>query len=154
MLRKTKRSHAKRNIIFVVVAFVVVASGVLMFGRLNHWWDGKNASVTTKDDPAHPKTRPATSEGKKFDVPANLPKDSIKDYILVTEDERFKIRRSPGTDDYIITLYAIINRPDQYKMYKDQLHEYKQAALDYLKSINVDVNKAHITYEPQEATNL
>jgi hypothetical protein len=153
MLRKPKRSHKKLNILIAIVLLAVVAGGVFVAGRTRHWWDGSNTS-SRQDDPAQPKTRTETTEGKKIEVPEDTPENAIRDYVLITEDERFKIRQSPGTDNYIITLYAIINRPDQYDMYQDQLREYKQAALDYLKGKGVNVDKVNITYEPQEATNL
>lgn len=154
MLRKPKASKTKRNILIVVIVLVLAGAGVFALGQSRDWWDGKNTSVTQENDPSKPKTRTETTEGKKIEVPADLPEDAIKDYILVTENEQYKIRRSPGTDNYIVTLYAIINRPDQYDMYQDQLREYKQAALDYLRSTGVNVEKVNITYEPQEATNL
>ena len=154
MLRKTKKSKLPRNLLLVVVLLLVIGAGVFAFGRTNHWWDGKNTATKTTNTTGEVPTRTATSEGKKFDVPADLPQDAVKDYVLVTETDEYKIRQVPSTSNYIITLYAIINRPDQYSMYQDQLKEYKQKALDYLKSTGVNVDKATITYEPQEATNL
>jgi len=99
-------------------------------------------------------TRRATSEGKSFDVPTTVPQSAITDYILITDNPDFKIRQAPSTTNYIVTLYAIINRPDQYNDYKAQLSQYKQEALSYLKNNGIDTSKINITYEPSEATNL
>jgi|GEM_PF-1624903 len=155
MLRKQKQSRTRRNVVVALIVIVLVAgAGVFALGHNKHWWDGKNTAATTVKTTAQVQTRPATSEGKKFDVPADLPQDAVKDYVLVNETDEYKIRQVPGTSNYIITLYAIINHPDQYSMYQDQLKEYKQKALDYLKGTGVDTSKATITYEPQEATNL
>lgn len=135
----------------MIVLLFITGGTVYTLGLLNNWW---GTSSVAQDDPAVPKTRIEKSEGKEFDVPEDLPKDSVKDYVLITEDERFKIRRAPGSDNYIITLYAIINNPQQYDLYKDQLREYKNEALNYLKKTGVPTEKANITYEPQEATDL
>jgi hypothetical protein len=97
-------------------------------------------------------TYTATSEGKQFQVPADVPQDAIKNYTLINENEQYKIRSYQG--EYTITLYAIINNPSQYSMYQDQLREYKQSALGYLKGTGVDISKAKIIYEPDEAKNL
>lgn len=61
-----------------------------------------------------------------------------------------KIRKR--NNDYYVTLYAIINRPDQSDMYRDQLAQYKKSALKYLDDNNVNVNAVKIHYEPSEET--
>ncbi len=85
-------------------------------------------------------------------VPDDVNPDSIKQYELITENELYKIRKLDDT--YTITLYAIINRPDQAQTYRDQLKEYKGYALKYLEDQGVKTSKAKIIYEPEEATNL
>lgn len=99
-------------------------------------------------------TRQETSEGSTFPVPEDTPEDAITDYRLITENDQYKIRREGDTNRYIITLYAIINRPEQYEDYKNQLRDFKRSALDYLTAQGVDVNKLEITYEPEEAAQL
>lgn len=147
-----KPKSSKKKIILIAIALLILVGGIVyVLGRVNNWW---GASSVSKDDPGVPQTRIEKSEGKEFEVPEELPKESVKDYVLITEDERFKIRRSPGTDNYIVTLYAIINNPSQYDLYKDQLREYKNEALNYLKKTGVTIEKANITYEPQEAKDL
>ncbi len=85
-------------------------------------------------------------------VPETVDPSSVKPYTTVTENETYKIRELNG--DYVITLYAIINRPDQSDEYRDQLRRYKQDALNYLKEHSVDVTKVNIAYEPEEASQL
>ncbi|NCU30780.1 hypothetical protein EOM57_03155 [Candidatus Saccharibacteria bacterium] len=85
-------------------------------------------------------------------IPDSVDPSSIKPYTTIIDTETFKIRELDGS--YIITLYAIINRPDQSDQYYDQLKQYKQDSLDYLSKQGVDVNKVKIQYEPEEATNL
>jgi hypothetical protein len=89
---------------------------------------------------------------KKDQLPDNVKPDDVKDYTTLVENEKYKIREL--NDSYTITLYAIINNPSQYDTYKDQLKQYKQEALDYMKSKDIDTTKVKITYEPDEATNL
>lgn len=101
-----------------------------------------------------PQEKVAASEGKTFPIPKNVPKDSIKNYQLLKETDHFKIRYDKASNYYIITLYAIINRPDQYDQYKSQLRDYKHEALDYMKQQHININKATIRYDPKEATDL
>lgn len=98
------------------------------------------------------RTYTETTEGEEVTVPDNVDPSSIKNYTLVTENETFKIRELDG--EYYITLYAIINRPDQTDMYNDQLRQYKQDALRYLETHNVNITEVKLHYEPAEAANL
>lgn len=97
-------------------------------------------------------TYQAESEGKSINVPTNIEPESIKDYELITENEQYKIRKLDNK--YTITLYAIINNPNQRSAYLDQLREYKQNALDYLQKQDINTSNADIIYEPHEATSL
>jgi hypothetical protein len=143
------RSIKKKRLLLLFLV-VAVAASVLTYGVYNNPFDNRNPAETDAN------TRPykATSEGSTFEVPGDVPKEAIKNYTLVMENEQFKIRRDEGTSNYIITLYAIINRPDQYDAYRDQLKEYKQNALDYLAGQGVNINKIDVTYEPTEAKQL
>lgn len=134
---------------------------ILLFGvSLLGFWQYKEFSNNHENTPANinsvtPETTPthdASSEGSDITIPKDVPSSSIRNYELITENEQYKIRYNG--DSYLITLYAIINRPDQYSYYQDQLREYKQNALNYLKSKNIDVNKVKINYEPKEAEDL
>lgn len=49
-----------------------------------------------------------------------------------------------------ITLYAIINRPDQLENYKKQLKQYGQEALDWIKSKDIDSEKLSIKWLPSD----
>lgn len=97
-------------------------------------------------------TYEAESEGSKFNVPTDVDQSSIKNYELVTENEQFKIRKLDNK--YVVTLYPIVNRPDQSSYYNDQLREYKQKALDYLREKGVNTETAEIIYEPDTAKDL
>lgn len=55
---------------------------------------------------------------------------------------------------YEVELFAIINRPEQYDEYKQQLAQYKQEALDYLTNQGLDVDNIEINYTPEEAKDL
>jgi hypothetical protein len=111
----------------------------------------QNSQTPENNTPTSEPTRNAESEGSNFPVPKTTPKDAVKNYTLVTENEEYKIRRDEN-GDYLITLYPIVG--SAYGSYQDQLREYKQHALDYLKTQNIDVTKVEITYEPAEAANL
>lgn len=116
---------------------------------------GEKVPQSTEDDEVAPQPEPVNLnpiEQEPVVSPEDLPAESIKDYRLITENEQYKIRQL--NDEYVITLYPIINRPDQSNSYTSQLKEYKANALNYLSSKGVDTNSARIIYEPDEATNL
>lgn len=141
--------------ILAIILVILSGAGVFAFTRQKD--NTKKEEVNSIQTPADESvgdvpTKKAETEGKEISVPKNVPEGAIKNYELITENETFKIRKLG--DDYTITLYAIINRPDQSSQYRDQLKEYKQNALDYLNQQGVDVNTARIKYEPEEATDL
>lgn len=70
---------------------------------------------------------------------------------LPHEDSHYKIEYSVTSDQNLklkITLYAILNRPDQYQQYKADAKQYKQEALDFLKDNDADPAKYKIEYVP------
>lgn len=146
-----KKKRISKLYIFVAVA--VVAGVVVALALI------RNKTPQTVELPPNnefsqnaPETYDATSEGHTFPVPKSVQPSAIKNYTLVTENEQFKIRKDG--DNYLITLYAVINRPDQYDSYRDQLREYKQNALQFLTDQGLKVDTLHISYEPEEATQL
>lgn len=154
------KSNKKLKIVLVIVVALII-SGVGLFAFLQSQKSTqqeapesptKNTQQNNPKQSTEDRTYEATSEGQTITVPDNVDPSSIKEYRLVTENETFKIRELSG--EYFITLYPIINRPDQSDMYQDQLREYKQNAINYLKNNNVDIQKVKLHYEPSQATNL
>lgn len=143
-----KRNFTKLVLIALLIG-TVVSAGVLFWVKNRQT---SSAPTEEKIGIGQPPTYKTESEGQKIEVPKDVPKESIKNYELITENEQFKIRKLGSI--YTITLYAIINRPDQYDYYKDQLREFKQNALDYLRNNNVNPDKVDIVYEPEEAKDL
>lgn len=88
---------------------------------------------------------------------ANETPNSLVDW-LPWQTSHYKISYSydPTTKNftYQVTLYAIINRPSQYDSYLAQLKQYKQEALNYIRSKGVDPAKLTIQYQPPEAAGL
>ncbi|HEX8762453.1 MAG TPA: hypothetical protein VF733_01720 [Candidatus Saccharimonadales bacterium] len=157
--KKIPKKRPRKPLVIILIILVVLTLGVGVYLYMNRnkamsTGSTKTSSSQSSNDQKQPEGPKETSEGQTFPVPENLPKDSVKNYVLVTENDEFKIRRLEGSNKYTITLYAIINNPSQYDMYRDQLKEYKQKALDYLKNKGIDVNSLEITYEPDEAKNL
>lgn len=135
----------------LVATFVLLTAGAFLIYRTTRTSPANNTPGQSKTPEITP-TYESTAEGSTVTVPTDVPSESIRNYELITENEQYKIRYNGSS--YLITLYAIINNPDQYDNYRDQLREYKQNALNYLKNKGVDVNKASINYEPKEATDL
>lgn len=52
---------------------------------------------------------------------------------------------------YKVTVFAILNRPSQEASYRQQLHQYSQEALDFLKAKGVDPAKYKIEFDPPNA---
>ena len=153
-IKKTGNKITRRTIALLALAIAMVGIGLFVYIKNAQ----ENTTLTPNDTQnktekfTENRTYEATSEGKTIIVPDNVDSSSIKDYRLVTENETFKIRELSG--DYYVTLYPIINRPDQNSTYQDQLKEYKQNAIDYLKKNSIDIQKTKIYYEPSEATDL
>lgn len=158
---KSSPSSKKRLVVLLsLLAVTLLAGGLFTFNAINKSADDqisetvsqKNADKTpdTKEDDSKKDKTTAKQDSANF-----VPKEDegkVFDYVLITENETYKIRKLD--QEYHITLYAIINRPDQSDMYRDQLRQYKKDALDYLTKQGVDINTARIKYEPEEATNL
>lgn len=138
-----------RKIIITVLILALAVGGFMTYTRVK---SSSQADTTTEQKPPTPNTFEAKSEGETFEVPDNVEPTSIKNYELITENEQYKIRKLDNT--YTVTLYAIINRPDQADSYKAQLKEYKENALKDLKDRGVNISTTKIIYEPEEATNL
>lgn len=152
--RLSSLQRSRRALIISLILLVVAAGaiGTYWYKNRNNATDSKATAARQENNEPEPPKK--TSEGQTFPVPSDVPADAIKDYVLIKETDEYKIRQLGATNKYTITLYAIINNPDQYDMYRDQLKEYKQKALDYLRSQGVDVNTIEVTYEPDEAKDL
>ena len=141
-----------KKIAIIVTALLLVPIAVFAYMQYIKAVKPTNTPATTvpqqTTDPDTIPTAPSTTE------PDTTTESTPRNYELITEDERFAIRHQSGTTRYLITLYPIINRPEQHDQYHEQLREYKQAALDYLKAQGVDPATLDITYEPAEAKDL
>lgn len=150
MARNRNKSLNRKLFLGTMLVLVIISAGLFASKKSQHRDPAPKEKETSNI--GQPPTYRTESEGQKIEVPENVPEESIKNYELIIENEQFKIRKLGST--YTITLYAIINRPDQYDFYKDQLREYKQNALDYLKNNNINPETTNIIYEPDEAKDL
>jgi len=147
------KNKSKKWLFLLPTGVVIITAGYFAWQYTIAPRPNSESSEIDADTSLHEdRTYTETTEGEKVTVPDNVDPSSIKNYTLVTENETFKIRELSG--EYYITLYAVINRPDQSDMYHDQLRQYKQAALDYLAKQNINISEATIHYEPAEAADL
>ncbi len=75
--------------------------------------------------------------------------------VLPHETTHYKIAYRAAADNTItlqITIYAILNNERQLPTYMANLHQYKQEALDWIRSQNQDPAAFTITYSPPDAT--
>lgn len=144
-----KKKQSKKLLWSSVVAVVLIAAAAT-----GVWYYLNNRPNTNPTDsqPAKSGTTDEQTHPDSIKLPEDVDPSSVKPYTLVTENEAFKIRELDG--NYLITLYAIINRPEQSEQYYDQLRQYKQQALDYLQDQSIDTTKVNIQYEPAEANDL
>ena len=140
---------AKNKIILGTVLALVISGGIFAHQTTR---PDSTRQTDTQSDQSSTTTENSVADSQNVSPSDPEPADKIKDWQLITENEQYKIRYDGAK--YLITLYAIINRPDQYDAYRDQLREYKQNALDYLRNTGVNVNTAKIEYEPEEASDL
>ena len=107
--------------------------------------DDKNdsPSIITKQD----KDSTQENSTNANNINANQPEQNVEKETL-----NYKIKKT--SEGYTITLYAILNKPEQYDEYISQLKQYKTEALNYLQSQNVNISNVNIIYEPNEANNL
>ncbi len=150
----------KRKHIIIIIGLVLLSLTTLTVvaysKKLGPFNNPENDTVSqqpsSQESTGATDTFTSTTEGKDVQIPNTVDPDSIKPYELLVENDHFKIRRLNQT--YTITLYAIINRPDQASLYQEQLKEYKQEALEFLKNKGLDTTKLEIVYEPNEASTL
>ncbi len=137
----------------LIVLVIVALSGIFGYRHFHiaHVVIAKNnLNSKHQSSPSQPpQTHPAQSNGQTFPVPDNVPAGSIKNYTLITENENYMIQELDGA--YKITLYPIINNPSESASYQQELHDYKQAALQYMTQHGINVKKVSITYDPPEA---
>lgn len=150
-----KNKNTKKIPLLAVILVLIIGAGAFFAYKYNQEdksslndSDRKNSSKddASKESPANTPQTPTTT------LPESVNPSDVRSYNLVTENERYKIRELDG--NYVITLYAIVNRPEQSDTYYDQLREYKYDALKYLEQHSVDPTKVKITYEPDNAKDL
>jgi len=86
--------------------------------------------------------------GQNVQVPDTVPKSSVPNYTLITQNQNYEIQELNGA--YTITLFPIVSSSSS-ESYTQQLHDYKQQALQYLTQSGVNVSKVNITYDPAAA---
>lgn len=159
-MRIKNRKSKKSLLILLAVLFLVLVTGGVVWSYYQSKPNSESSShlpvgsskKVKKEETDSSSQKPKTNEQPSVPLPDSVNPSSVKPYTVITENETYKIRELNG--DYVITLYAIINRPDQKDAYRDQLRQYKQDALAYLRQHAIDITKVNITYEPEEASQL
>ena len=152
LLRSNNKKSSKKKYSIAAIILLLVLGGFFAW----QLWQAKTSKSTLAPVTTSASSEQSSASTAEANQPAEEQKnqDTSAEYTVLTENETYKVRQHNPDNSYVITLYAIINRPDQYDAYQDQLREYKQAALEYLKSQHVDIKTAKITYEPAEAADL
>lgn len=96
-----------------------------------------------------------TIKFKTGDLPL-IEKDESKyplQFDLPYSNSHFQIDATKIGDQvtYKISVLAILNRPSQEQEYRQQLHQYSQEALDWLKAKGVDTTKYKVEFDPPNA---
>lgn len=134
----------------LVLALIVVASAAVYLTTRPSQTKTNGTTQPAANQTQQPQTQPTET------VPRSSTSDTLptiepeKDVIV--ENDHYKIKKTGN--DYVITLYAIINKPEQYDEYVSQLKAYKAEALDYLTKNNINTGSNPVIYEPSEAQNI
>jgi hypothetical protein len=150
---KIQNEKSNKKIIVILLLALIIIAGIFIW----QWWQNSNSSPSANSQTPAPHTglpERTPEADKAADQKTPPPQDTSNEYTVLTENEEYKIRRHNADNRYVITLYAILNRPEQYDAYQQQLSEFKQRALQYLEGQGINSKTANITYEPEEAKNL
>lgn len=94
---------------------------------------------------------------RQYPLLAHVPHETLHfkiDYLFRAKSEDGEGLESEQVLVIKVSLFAVLNRPDQRQSYLDDLKQYKQEALDYIKSTGEDPAKYTIEYNPPEAASL
>lgn len=155
--KKTTRNRILK-VLFTFIILATIAVALLELTNKTHLLGDKprNASpeqpAPSTDDPQSPQTGDKQEPQPQPDP--KYPSSEPASYTTLAENEQYAIKKVKDSETYLVTLYAIINRPDQYEMYQQQLKEYKINALNHLQSKGVNTGEVTIEYEPEEAASL
>lgn len=160
---KIQNKSTKKNFTPLIVVLVLVLLG--MGGFLAYTYMGqKNQSQNTSDS----KDKDSSGNDKKDETkPEDKDtKNDLNNSVAVPpapteaadapfpiENAHYKIQQNSPTS-YTVTLNAIINNPNQYNEYRQQLKQYKTEALDYLKSRFGSTDNFTFTWNPDDAKNI
>lgn len=152
MLTLTQTKKNKRPLLIaLIIAVALIIAGVII-------WNNSRLNANQQPSQQTPAPQSESPNPPSSQTPApqtsNPTPQQNGELSIITENEQYKISQYKNTNKYVVTLYAIVNNPNQYDAYKEQLREYKQNALAYLKGQGVDITKAEIQYDPSEAASL
>lgn len=150
----------KNNQIFTKIIFVFASLVLLLIFSIFILEKTRVIDIYQKPKNNPPELTPAEALSEKVKEVEDFKEKSIVDAPLpnstgneiIAENENFKITKVDN--GYLVTIYSIINRPEQYQDYLKDLKESKQNAIKILISKGVDPSKEKITFEPNEASNL
>lgn len=113
----------------------------------------EDGSQDTKEEPPkqNTSTQPQPNPQPENRIPTS-PQPSLSAPFPVSTRE-YVITKTSDTE-YTIRLNAILNSPEQYSQYEQQLKAYKKVALDYLSKRTGSTADIKITWIPTNAQNL
>ena len=155
MLTLTQTKKNKRPLLIaIIIAAVLIIAGVIIWNNSRPNANQQPSQQTPAPQSESPNQPNPPSSQTPAPQTSNPTPQQNGELSIIPENEQYKISQYKNTNKYVVTLYAIVNNPNQYDAYKEQLREYKQNALAYLKGQGVDVTKAEIQYDPSEAASL
>ncbi len=153
------KKNKKITLLVIILAILLVAAVVgtyfMWFQKSQNSESSKpNPTVQNKDSNHQESSNPSSSDTSDDSVVTGPAPTVEKSAPFPIENAHYKIEQdSPSS--YTITLYAIINNPNQYDEYRSQLSQYKKEALDYLKyRFGETSSKFTITWNPEDAQNI
>ena len=156
------------NKLHLIILSIVLAGGITAFLITQSNNDSTNNAMDSGEVTTNPDTKGEPQDSEEAAELSEMPSEnttSIGETVAIDDLEtpdnfsypvstnHFEI--SENTDGSLtITLFAIINRPEQYEEYQQQLKQFKAEALQYLDDNGVNTNTVDISYTPEEAKDL
>lgn len=159
-IKRSKKTKSPINKVLIggIIVLLLAVGAYTAAARINNFWPftAKESTQsedpnTNNEDPSTPNKTPDDPSDPDYIKPdiSNPPSDTTPYPI---ETERYRIDKL-SEKSFSVELYPIINNP-RYSNYNEQLRDYKNEVLNYLKKRYGDTSSLKIDWIPEDAKNI
>lgn len=157
--------NPKQKIIILSITLIILIVMILIFfliskNRTKGKIQPKKAiSSPTKAILENAEVETFAEKDKKFEMKEMefYKKNPLSKYVPYY-GEHFEINHNGKTKNgivgYKITLYVVLNNPNQFEQYKEDYLKYKIEAIEWIKSKGIDYTKLDIEWVPEDPKNI